>query len=94
MKKNKLEKISAILIFIIVIIISICTDFEKDNNSDNIISDIENSYEISNIPEFNGEISIKINNNIPKFNEEDMNLEKDYYSDLRNGKVRNGNDKD
>lgn len=89
MKKRKVEKISIILVFIAIIITGIYTNFEKDNN--NVINDIESSYEISNIPIYNGEISIIINNNIPKFSDEDIKLEGEYYSDLKDGKVRNGN---
>ena len=89
MKKRKVEKISIILVFIAIIITGIYTNFEKDNN--NVINDIESSYEISNIPIYNGEISIIINNNIPKFSDEDIKLEVEYYSDLKDGKVRNGN---
>ena len=64
--------------------------------AENKSSNVENnkiSYEISNIPKYNGEIYIEINNNNPKFTEEDKKIEKDYYSNLENGKVRNGNDK-
>lgn len=86
-KTNKLEKF---IITLLVIILSIIGLYYYSNNED-----LENKiyYEISNIPEYNGEIYIEINNNIPQFSNEDFNIEEDYYSKLQNGKVRNGNDK-
>ena len=42
---------------------------------------------------YNGNIYEKVNNNIPEFTEEDKDLKQDYYSELKNGRVRNGNDK-
>lgn len=61
------------------------------------VGNIENnnniSYEISNIPEYNGQPYVEVNNNNSTFTDEDMNLEEDYYSTLKGGKVRNGNDK-
>lgn len=86
-KTNKLAKIIITLLVIIVSVIGL--DYYSDN--ENIEN--QNSYEISNIPEYNGEIYIEINNNVPEFSNEDFNIEEDYYSDLQNGKVRNGNDK-
>ena len=93
MKKNanKLEKIITILLFIIIIV-GIYFNYEKENETENIINN-KISYEISNIPEYKGEEYIEINNNIPKFTTEDMNLEEDYYSNLENKKVRDGYDK-
>ena len=95
MKKNtnKLEKIVISLLFIIIIAVGLYFNSETENKTENTINNIENSYEISNIPEYSGEIHVEINNNIPEFTVEDMNLEGDYYSDLKSGRVRNSNDK-
>ena len=94
MKKNanKLQKIITILLFIIIIVVEIYFNYEKENKTENIVNN-KISNEISNIPEYKGEESVEINNNIPKFTTEDMNLEEDYYSNLENKKVRNGYDK-
>ena len=86
-KTNKLAKVIITLLVIIVSVIGL-SYFSQNENIENKIS-----YEISNIPEYNGEIYIEINNNIPRFSNEDFNMEEDYYSKLQNGKVRNGNDK-
>ena len=94
MKKNanKVEKIITILLFIIIIVVEIYFNYEKENKTESIVNN-KISYEISNIPEYNGEAYVEINNNIPKFTTEDMNLEEDYYSNLENKKVRNGYNK-
>lgn len=94
MNKNKLEKIG-IVIFAIVILVVMIIGIKENSKSENIINEIENnkiSYEIDNIPKYSGEIYVLINNNIPKFSLEDLNIEEDYYSNLENEKVRNGND--
>lgn len=85
---NKLEKIITILLFIIIVV-GIYFNYEKENKTESIV-DNKISYEISNIPEYNGKVYVEINNNIPKFIDEDMNLVEDYYSNLEDGKVRNG----
>lgn len=90
---NKLEKIITILLFIIIIIVGIYFNYEKENQTDTTVNHNKISYEISNIPEYKGEEYVEINNNIPKFTTEDMNLEEDYYSKLENKKVRNSYDK-
>jgi hypothetical protein len=92
MNKNtdKLEKIAIILIFIIIISIGIFSNIEKENKNDNIVTNNEVFYNISDIPQYNGNVYVQINDNIPTFSNEDMNIEEDYYSDLVNGKVRNG----
>lgn len=82
-KTRKLEKIAIILIMLIIAGIS--TYFEKQNQTVNEVNNI--SYEISNIPEYNGKLYIEIKNNIPEFTAENMNLEEDYYSKLTNKKV-------
>lgn len=86
-KTNKLVKSISTLLLIIISIIGLYYYSNYENLENKI------SYEISDIPEYNGKIYIEINNNIPKFSDEDFNIDKDYYSELKNGKVRNGNDK-
>lgn len=95
MKKNtsKLKQIAIILLYIIIIAVGIYFNVEKENPTGNIIENNKISYDISNIPEYSGEIFIEINNNIPEFTAEDMNIEEDYYSNLENERVRNCNDK-
>lgn len=84
---KKTNKLSKVIITLLVIIVSVVGLSYYSQNED-----LENkiSYEISNIPEYNGEIYVEINNNVPKFSNEDFNIEEDYYSELQNGKVRNG----
>ena len=94
MNKNKLEKIIIILLFFIIIAIGSYFNIGTEKEIDNTENNNKISYEISNIPEFNGQAYVEINNNIPEFTTEDMNLEEDYYSDLKSGKVRNGNGED
>lgn len=86
-KTNKLTKVIITLLVIIVSVIGL-SYYSQNENLENKIS-----YEISNIPEYNGEIYIEINNNIPKFSNEDLNIEEDYYSELQNGRVRSSNSK-
>lgn len=95
MKKNtnKLEKIIIILIFTVVLAIGGFSNVEKENRTVDTVNKTEKTYEISDIPEYNGEIYVEINNNIPKFTTEDMNIEEDYYSTLEDGKVRKSYDK-
>ena len=91
MSKSKLEKIVIIIFSIIVMFIS----FKENSKNENIVNELENSkisYEIDGIPEYSGETYVLINNNIPKFSLEDLNIEEDYYSNLKDEKVRNGND--
>lgn len=84
---KKTNKLSKVIITLLVIIISVVGLSYYSQNED-----LENkiSYEIPNIPEYNGEIYVEINNNVPEFSNEDFNIEEDYYSELQNGKVRNG----
>lgn len=95
MKKNtnKFEKVLAILLFIIILAISSYFNFNDENQVENKTTSNKISYEISNIPEYNGEKYIQINNNVPEFTAEDMELQDDYYSSLENGRVRNGYNK-
>ena len=90
---NKLEKIVIILLFIIIIAIGKYFNIGEENQTGNIVEYNKISYEISDIPEYSGETYVEINNNTPKFTNDDMNLEDDYYSELENGKARNGNGK-
>ena len=95
MNKNtsKLKQIAIILLYIIIIAVGIYFNVGEENQTGNIIENNKISYDISNIPEYSGEIFIEINNNMPEFTTEDMNIQEDYYSNLENGRVRNGNDK-
>ncbi len=85
-KTNKLIKV-VLVILVILSIIGLYYNFQNEHTNNKI------SYEISNIPEYNGELYIEINNNIPEFSDVDFNIKEDYYSELKNDKVRYGNDK-
>ena len=87
MKKNKI--LIEVVILILITIIALFVYFNYNNDTSNI----EVSYEISDVPIYNGKTYVLINNNIPKFNTEDINKEV-YYSDLIDERVRNGYDKD
>ena len=95
MNKNtsKLKQIAIILLYIIIIAVGVYFNVGEENQTGNIIENNKISYDISNIPEYSGEIFIEINNNIPEFTAEDINIQEDNYSNLENGRVRNGNDK-
>ena len=95
MNKNtsKLKQIVIILLYIIIIAVGAYFNVGEENQTGNIIENNKISYDISNIPEYSGEIFIEINNNMPEFTAEDMNIQEDYYSNLEDGRVRNGNDK-
>ncbi len=82
-----------ILIFTVVLVIGGFSNVEKENRTVDTVNKTEKSYEISDIPEYNGELYVEINNNIPKFTTENMNIEEDYYSTLEDGKVRKSHDK-
>lgn len=92
-KNNKKAKaILGIVFFAILIVLSVCFQNNFDeNNEQNSISNVTNIpetiYDISNIPEYNGNIYIEINNNVPKFTEEDINITEPYYSDLVDNRV-------
>ena len=92
MKKSTRNIIRA-LSFIIIIFIGLCIDYRQEIYNENTSDNTTISYEITDIPEYTGKIYIEINNNIPKFEDKDFNIKEDYYSKLKNGKVRNGNDK-
>lgn len=93
MKKDKLEKIGILILFTIIIFVGLYIKTAKENKEVNEVINNQISYDISNIPEYSGDIYVIINNNIPEFTAEDMNIQEDYYSNLENGRVRNGNGK-
>lgn len=92
-KSNKIKNIIVILLFITIIIIGIYSNITEKNTNKNTVTNSIVSYDISNIPAYTEEIYVQINNNIPQFTEDDFNIEEDYYSKLKNGRVRNGDDK-
>ena len=73
MNKNtsKLKQIAIILLFIIIIVIGAYFNNKEENQTGNIVENNKISYDISNIPEYSGEIFIEINNNIPYFTDKD-----------------------
>ncbi len=86
-KTNQLIKSIIALSVIIASVIGFSSYSINENLENNI------STETSYVTQNTSEIYIEINNNIPNFSNEDFNIEEDYYSELQNGKVRNGNDK-
>lgn len=68
---NKLEKIIIILLFSIIIAIGAYFNIGEENQTGNNVEYNKISYEISDIPEYSGEIYVEINNNIPKFTNDD-----------------------
>ena len=94
MKKNKLEKIVIILLFSIITAIGSYFNLEPENEINNTVNNNKISYEITNIPEYSGQAYVEINGNNPNFTAEEKNIEEDYYSTLKDGKVRNGNGED
>ena len=88
MKRNKLEKVGILLLFIIIIFAGLYIKNEKESKQENVVVDNSISYEVSNIPEYSQDIYVLINNNIPKFSENDMQID-EYYSNLEAGRVRN-----
>ena len=93
MNKNKLEKIGIVLFFIIIIFVGMYIKTKLENKQNNTEISRQVSYDISNIPQYSGDIYVLVNNNIPNFIEEDKNIE-EYYSKLKDQRVRNGNNKD
>ncbi len=89
MKRDKLEKVGILVLFIIIIFAGLYIKTEKENKQENVVNDNQISYEISDIPEYSRNIYVLINNNEPKFSENDMKID-EYYSNLENGRVRNG----
>lgn len=93
-RKKKINKIILMLVF--SVFVAIASYFNVDNKDTVVINETDNYvyYELSNIPEYSGKMYVEINNNIPNFTNEDTNITKDYYSTLKDGRVRYGNDKD
>lgn len=89
MKRDKLEKVGILVLFIIIIFAGLYLKTKKENKQENVIVDNQISYEISNIPEYSGDIYVLINNNKAKFSDNDMQID-EYYSNLEDGRVRNG----
>lgn len=95
MKKSKyiikLEKIRILLLFIVILFICIYVEYENEQHNSSKEEIPEISYELLNIPVYDGKTYVVINDNIPNFSEEDMQVD-EYYSNLKNGRVRNGHD--
>lgn len=89
MKRDKLEKVGILVLFIIIIFAGLYLKTKKENKQENVVVDNQISYEISNIPEYSGDIYVLINNNKAKFSNNDMQID-EYYSNLEDGRVRNG----
>lgn len=88
MKRNKLEKIGILILFAIIIFAGLYIKTEQENRLENVVTNNQISYEIFNIPEYSGDIYVLINNNEPKFSENDMQID-EYYSNLEGERVRN-----
>ncbi len=76
-----------LIISLIAILIIFATDFFEKNKEpeDNSKTFIESSYDLRNIPEYNGKAYVILNNNEPDFPEEDKNNKSfEKYSDLDN----------
>ena len=93
MNKNKAGKIAIVILFIIIIFAGLCIKTEQENRQENLVINNQISYDITNIPEYSGDIYVLINNNIPDFSNEDINIQEDHYSNLEDGRVRKGYDK-
>lgn len=78
---NKLKQIVSILLCAVIIAVGAYFNVGEEISTGDNIENNKSYYYISNIPEYSGEIYIEINNNIPEFTEEDMNIQEDYYSD-------------
>ena len=88
MEKNKrLKKLVAMVMLGIVLGIYSYFNEYFENTAEDIYTDNLAYYDLSNIPEYNGNIYVEINNNVPNFTSEDMNIKQDYYTSLKNGKV-------
>ena len=73
MSKRKIRNIITSIIFLIVAIIAIY--FGDIEVNENILENTTVSYNLGEIPEYNGEIFVTINNNIPNFEESDFTSE-------------------
>lgn len=95
-KKNikKTRVILSIIVFAILIIVSFY--FQRDssinmrndtlNETDTIFTNTS-TYDLNNIPIYKGNIYIELNNNIPNFTEQDLNIQEPYYSELTNDRA-------
>lgn len=88
MKRDNLEKIGILILFTIIIFVGLYIKTAQENRPENVVTNNQISYEISNIPEYSGDIYVLINNNEPKFSENDMQID-EYYSNLEDERVRN-----
>ena len=86
MKRDKLEKVGILVLSIIIIFIVLYIKTAQENKQENVVTDNQISYEISDILEYSRNIYVLINNNEPKFFENDMKID-EYYSNLENGRV-------
>ena len=89
MNKRNIKRTKIVLSIIFCIILLLILNFIKwdfDENIENKEFTETNTttviYDISNIPEYSGNIYVEIDGNIPKFTEDDMNIEDSYYSEL------------
>lgn len=73
MSKRKIRNIITSIIFLIVAIIAIY--FGDIEVNENILENTTVSYNLGEIPEYNGEIFVRINNNIPNFEKSDFTSE-------------------
>ena len=73
MSKRKIKNIITSIIFLIVAIIAIY--FGDIEVNENILENTTVSYNLEEIPEYNGEIFVTINNNIPNFEKSDFTSE-------------------
>ena len=93
MNMNKFKKIAIVIFFIIIIFVGLYVKIDQVNKQSNVVTNNQISYEINDIPEYSGDIYVVINNNIPDFSDEDININEDYYSNLEKERVRSCNDK-
>jgi len=86
-RENKNQKlwqfIASIAVLICIIAIGQNLNTSNTDNTENIISNVQTSFDLSTIPEYTSIPYIAINNNIPYFTEEDYTTESfEKYSDL------------
>ena len=75
MKKKDLKKISSIIIRIIAIILIGYKEYISEENIPDNLNTITTDIAIENIPEYENEIVININNDIPYFKDEEITTE-------------------
>ena len=75
MKKKDLKKISSIIICIIAIILIGYKEYISEENIPDNLNTITTDIAIENIPEYENEIVININNDIPYFKDEEITTE-------------------